>query len=172
MAFTSHDVLATKSKPDGRVGHIVKAMKGWFKVSENILGDPKLLQCSGPAQLAFIYGLAYCARQRTDGMIGEHALPQICQGFPAADVTTIAKTLVGFGLWEIHPKGYRVRNYLDWQRSRKEINTDLASNAARQKRHRLKLLGQAPARLAGHSLAARVRRNRPPTPDRNASDDA
>jgi len=142
-------------------------MKGWFKVSENILGDPKLVQCSGPAQLAFVYGLAYCARHRTDGVIGEHALEQICQGFPAADVTTIAKTLITFGLWETHPAGYAVRNYLAWQRSREQIDADLAKNAIRQKNHRQAILDRKAAKPSGHPvrLAASVRRSRPAKPD-------
>jgi hypothetical protein len=142
-------------------------MKGWFKVSENILGDPKLVQCSGPAQLAFIYGLAYCARHRTDGVIGEYALPQICQGFPTADITAIAKTLITFGLWETHPTGYAVRNYLAWQRSREQIDTDLAQGAARQKKHRQAVLAKEPAKPSGHPVhlvAARVRRSRPAKP--------
>jgi hypothetical protein len=122
------------------------AMKGWFKVSDNILGDPKLMQCSGPAQLAFFYGLAFCSRQRTDGLIIEEALPQICQGFPQADIKLIAQTLIRFGLWKKHKKGYIVKNYLVWQSSRKQIEAALKANAERQERYREKMraLGSLP----------------------------
>jgi hypothetical protein len=125
MPTTETDVTVSRAK---------RRPSSWHAVSDNIADDPKLLQCSIPARLAYHDGLAYCSKWRTDGLIIESALSHVFRGLPNAD--TIPKTLVTAGLWESCPEGYRVINYLDWQPSKEEIEAARASGAARSQRNR------------------------------------
>src|SRR5262245_33276556 len=92
----------------------------WVKIDENAPNHPKFFR-AGHAAIGFWLGcLAYCSRYLTDGCIPEHDLRLVFPGTPPDVVTEMTEVLVREGLLEVVDKGYRMHDYLDWQRSKKE----------------------------------------------------
>lgn len=81
----------------------------------------------------FVLCVGYCDRQRTDGAITAKAMTRaVAHGLEISDALT---ELVRVGFIDETPDGYRVHAYLDWQRSREEIEAAAvnARNAARKR---------------------------------------
>lgn len=100
----------------------------WVKLSTSILTDPDIGALSDAAFRAYIRALAYCGAHLTDGAVSVKATRTL---FICDDV---ASELVAEGLWLVTEDGYRVRNYLNHQQSREQIE---ATREADRERKRL-----------------------------------
>lgn len=67
----------------------------------------------------YVLCLGYCDRQRTDGAITASAMRRVVA--LGQDVTAEINELVRVGFLEHTEDGYEVHDYLEWQRSREEI---------------------------------------------------
>lgn len=102
----------------------------WFRVDNLLLTSPKLAHNSSATKLAYIASLAYCSAHLTDGFIPASAVSEICRA--ASTTKRVVKPLVESELWLEQGKDYRIKDYLEYQRSRAEVE------AEREKWRRLK----------------------------------
>lgn len=112
----------------------------WFKLDDRFFDNPKIAALSDPAQLAYIKGGTYCARELTDGFIPfrkarEFASPKVI------------KELVP-GLWEPRDDGFRVHDYLKYNPTKEQVLSE--REAARRRMFALRS-GEQPANNGGSS---------------------
>lgn len=105
-------------------------MSGWFKVSNSIYDDPKMLGLSDSARVSWINLLAFCSKHETDGDVITAAFPIVFRKKKDRD------ELESAGLVEPTPDGVRIVKYLAHQRSKAEIEADRAAARDRQRRSR------------------------------------
>ena len=95
---------------------------GYIKVSNDIGGSQEALDLPEDTFLAgiglYVACLGYCDRQRTDGRIPRRALRVIA---PGIDCGHVVADLERVGFLESTPDGWTIPGYLDWQRSREQI---------------------------------------------------
>lgn len=102
----------------------------WVRIDDLFPEDPKITGLSDRAFRVWLEGLAYCARQLSDGHI------------PASSVKTIRGTrksvdeLVNAGLWQQNGTGYVVQNYLKFNPSKAQVEARREAGAKRLKRWR------------------------------------
>lgn len=94
----------------------------WANVDENFPEHPKV---DGLSDLAFrlhVSGICYCARHLTDGLIPADKVPRLVPRFRKAAL----QELVDKGIWYWHEsiETYEVHDYLDWNRSRAQVEAE------------------------------------------------
>lgn len=97
----------------------------WVRLDDQFPDHPKIVAAGPVAAWLYVCGLAYCARHLTDGFIQTGQLPRL---LPVSTVGKLAARLVGVGLWEPAPGGWRVHDYLCYNPTR------AATLATRQQR--------------------------------------
>ncbi len=100
-------------------------------------------------------GLSYAAQYLTDGVIARAAVPTLLD-FGNVDEFTIADDLVAAGLWEFHPAGYVIHDYLDYNPSKAQV---LAERAAKQAAGRAGGQASAQARAQAEPQQSHSRRS-------------
>lgn len=100
----------------------------WVKVDIAAPRDPRLLAVGHRAAWVFVCSLCYCGEHLTDGFVPTAALP-LCNGTKAD-----ARRLEEQELWQPVDGGWKIRGYLDRQRSREQVERDRAEAAERQAR--------------------------------------
>lgn len=107
----------------------------WLALSDDFYDDPKLID-AGPLALAqWVVGLAWCARNLTDGAIPLRQVRRLLDwDGDGVDTTAmdVARVLVSCGLWDETPEGYMVANYSKYQPSRDEVLAKRAKDKARK----------------------------------------
>jgi hypothetical protein len=98
----------------------------WVKLSTSILTDPDLGALTDAAFRAYIRTLAYCGEHLTDGAVSQKAIRTL---FIGDDVAT---ELVTEGLWLVTDDGYEVRNYLNYQQSREQVESSREADRVRK----------------------------------------
>ena len=105
---------------------------GYIRVSNDIGASTPAIELADELYLAalglFTLCLCYCNRQLTDGFIPERAMRHIAAG--SADPDPVVSELERVGFLAAVDGGWRIPSYLEWQRSRREI--EAASESARQ----------------------------------------
>lgn len=88
---------------------------------ERYYEDPKIMEVGERAELIFVRALSWCAQSKTDGVIPMRSLPLFCRGL--REQASSLRRLCGAGLLEKLPDnaGYRVTNWLKYNRSQEEI---------------------------------------------------
>ncbi|WP_435173263.1 hypothetical protein [Actinacidiphila sp. bgisy145] len=128
----------------------------WVRISDDFYDHPKFDAAGSLGIALWVAGLAWCNRNLTDGVIPHRAARRLLDFEDAAeavhaaddrngvtnaphnnDVTaSVAKfaadRLVKAGLWIEEETGYRVHDYLDYQKSADQIGASRTKNAARQ----------------------------------------
>lgn len=84
----------------------------WVRLDDQFADHPKIVGLSASAFRLHVTAICYAARQETDGVIPRAA---------AFVVKRIAGELVAAGLWDAHPRGYVVHDYLDYNPSASEL---------------------------------------------------
>lgn len=108
----------------------------WLKLDNQLPNDPRIVDlASASSALLYVYGLCHCSSNLTDGLITVSVLRRRLLPAAFADEAN-ASELVDAGLWEHDPDGYRVANYLKWNRSRESVETERARDAERKRRSR------------------------------------
>lgn len=102
----------------------------WFNVDDGFWSHPKTLQLSDSAQALWLRAGSWSMKHLTDGFIPEYALP-LLKGKPKP-----INELVTLELWDKTLGGYRFHDWLQYQRSRDQIENDRERNAERQERLR------------------------------------
>lgn len=96
----------------------------WVKLDDSFFENPKISILSDPAKVAYLEGLTYCAKELTDGFVPHKR----AVGF--AGKPRIVQELVPH-LWEPVDGGFRVHDYLQYQKTRAEVLAE--RDAARQR---------------------------------------
>jgi hypothetical protein len=105
----------------------------WIKLDDQVTEHPKTAGLSCEAWTLWIHGLTYCSRNLTDGEIPKAFLPRLS---PVRRVKKATQELVDAGLWIDEGARIHVHNYVKWQRSKSQIESDKESAHARQKASR------------------------------------
>jgi len=105
----------------------------WIKLDDQVTEHPKTAGLSCEAWTLWIHGLTYCSRNLTDGEIPKPYLPRLS---PVRRVKKATQELLDAGLWVDEGARIQVHNYVKWQRSKSQIESDKESSHARQKASR------------------------------------
>lgn len=131
----------------------------WVRISDDFYDHPKFDTAGSLGIALWVAGLAWCNRNLTDGFIPRkaalrlldfedadeavrNAVTNAVSNAPRNDDVTpsvarfVADRLVEAGLWEVEDGGYRVHDYLDYQKSAAQITAERDKNAARQQAFR------------------------------------
>lgn len=102
-------------------------------LSAHYYKDDAIAEAGPLAELLYVRGLAFCADVLSDGEISPTQLARfVGVGIPQA--RKHAETLCRVGLWEcLDDKGYRVRSWDKWNRSRAEIEEKQRRDSARKR---------------------------------------
>ena len=105
----------------------------WFPLEETITDHPKILQVGHKGFALYVAGLCYASKHLTNGFILTPAVSSLLPDL-RAQVAKVAVGLVNAGLWEETSGGYQVHDYLDYQRSREQVEARRREGAARQRK--------------------------------------
>lgn len=93
----------------------------WIKIDDSYFTHRKIVQLTGPAILMDLTGIAYCARELTDGYVADGAVLLVSAlakvGDPAPHVEELARVV----RWERGDGGWWIHDYLDYQPSKKQV---------------------------------------------------
>lgn len=105
----------------------------WIKLEDTFPTDPKILGLSDRGFRLYIAGLCYCARHLTDGHIPDAAIVS----FACRRRAEVVRELCSAGLWEEAPDGgWDVHNYLLYQRSKDQVETERDQAKQRKQKQR------------------------------------
>jgi len=127
----------------------------WVRIDDQAPHHRKMLLAGPAACWLWICAIAHSQRQLTDGVIDERtALPLLGVSNPKPLIVKLLEV----GLLDLHPDGWRVHDYLDWNEDRETV-------LARRRK-----TSQARS-TAGRESAAKRRTNGQQTPDRFVDND-
>jgi len=89
--------------------------------------NPKVLALGLQAMGLHAWSISYCDYVRSDGFIPAGAWPAL------PGVRQALKQLVDAGVWEMRPDGYQLHDYLQYNRSKEQIEAELADNRVRKR---------------------------------------
>ena len=92
----------------------------WANFDDQFASHPKIVPLSDAAFRLHVSGICYCAKHLTDGLIGAEAVPTLRPRFRP----TMLAELVDRGLWLQHGDVYEIRDYLDWNRSKEQVESE------------------------------------------------
>ena len=111
----------------------------WAALDDHFHDNPKVLDAPLAAVGLYAIGLSYCNAQLSDGFIPRSVIVGI-RGWAAA-----AKELIERHFWEpAEGGGFRVHDYLDWNRSRQVVLAERAAARDRKREARRRPAGQTP----------------------------
>jgi len=108
----------------------------WANLDDHFHDNPKVLETPLPGVGLYAIGLSYCSAHMTDGFIPQAVVRGI-RGW-----TTAVRMLIDRKLWEPVEGGFRVHDYLQWNRSRAQVLADRAAAADRKRMSRRTPAGQ------------------------------
>ena len=93
----------------------------WVRIHDGAMQNMKVSRLSDSAFRLWIRGLCYCQTALTDGLIPREALGQM--GAKRRDVDMLSSILVAgtAPLWEPHPIGFKVHDYLAYNDCRDKV---------------------------------------------------
>lgn len=109
----------------------------WVKIDDALADHPKIRETGkrAPFVLALhVRGLCYAGRYLTDGLLKHGVVTGLLEHLGTQDWPMI---MVCAGLWEPHPDGYVIHDYLDYNPSREEVLAERESKASERERVRL-----------------------------------
>lgn len=102
----------------------------WFKVDDGWWSHPKTLELSGDAQALWLRAGSWAAGHSTDGFVPAAAMVMLQA--KAKNATELVKS----GLWDAVKGGYQFHDWLKYQPSKQQVESERAANAERQKKWR------------------------------------
>ena len=93
----------------------------FLNMDDNFPDHPKVDPLSDAAFRLHVAGMCYASKHLTNGYVPSERVPRLVPKFRK---TALAE-LVG-GLWLPAVNGFEIHDYLDWNRSREEIEKDRA----------------------------------------------
>lgn len=97
----------------------------WVKLDDALPQNMKVGRVTDLAFRVYVLSICYCGANLTDGVVERSLLAHIPLATPK-----VAKELEAAGLWEPHPDGWYVHDYLEWNRSKALIEADREKNRA------------------------------------------
>lgn len=93
----------------------------WVRIHDGAMGHLKLVSLSDSAFRLWVKGLCYCQLNLTDGLIPLAAIRDMAAR--KADVLALSTPQVDgrAPLWETHPIGFKVHDYLEWNDPRDKV---------------------------------------------------
>ena len=118
-------------------------MNPWARVDCYIMEDPDMVRVGHRGYVLHTGGILYAQRNETDGFVPEGVIPALVMDMPRPKQAL--KDLLEVGLWteDKEQRGYWIRNYAKWQRTRAQIEEDRQSGARRQALSKDKQLREA-----------------------------
>jgi len=92
----------------------------WANLDDQFPKHPKVLPLSDAAFRLHVAGICYCAQYLTDGVIDTDAIPLLVPRFKPRTLAELAER----DLWLPHSEGYEIRDYLQWNRSREQVEAE------------------------------------------------
>lgn len=89
----------------------------WANFDDKFPKHPKIVRLSNPAFRLYVSGICYCAEHLTDGLIDADMIPMLMPGYRPRYLAE----LVERAAWVRHGQVYEVHDYLQWNRSKKEV---------------------------------------------------
>lgn len=89
----------------------------WVKLDDNFPDHPRVVGLTDRAFRTHVAGLCYCAKYLTDGNVPTSALRAI-------GPRKTAQELEAAGLWAKTDHGWMIRDYLDYNPSRADVETE------------------------------------------------
>ncbi len=93
----------------------------WTRIDDQFLRNPKIQRAGVHGMALYLAGLIYCNTNKTDGFIDEYLLPGLCGDAFQTPTRKSAEKLVELKLWHKVDGGYIVNDFLDYNRSKDEI---------------------------------------------------
>ena len=90
----------------------------WVRIDDGFAEHPKVLKVGGDAAWLHVAALCHCNRVQTDGVIHAEMLQRLSD---RRAPHRLAAKLVEVGIWDLHPDGWVIHDYLDYQPSRDEM---------------------------------------------------
>jgi hypothetical protein len=92
----------------------------WANLDDQFPKHPKVLPLSDAAFRLHVAGICYCAQYETNGIVAAEMVPLLVPRYRARTLDD----LVGRRLWMPHPEGYEIHDYLEWNRSKEQIEAE------------------------------------------------
>ncbi len=96
-------------------------MRGWVKLDDQVTEHPKLESVGPVAAWVYVCSITYCNRNLTDGFIPRATAQRLAASADAEQVASLILRLVDVGLWDQNGSGFYVHDYLEYQRSKADI---------------------------------------------------
>lgn len=93
----------------------------WIKIDDSYFTHRKIVQLTGPAILMDLTGIAYCARELTDGFVADGAVLLVSALAKVSDPATHVEELARVVRWERGDGGWWIHDYLDYQPSKEQV---------------------------------------------------
>ncbi len=105
----------------------------YAQLDDGLFAHRKAKRTSDAALGLWVRGLTYAARYLTDGFLDETFVEDFVRGRARQRA---AEELVDRGWWEPRGGGYQIKDYLDYNRSRAQVEADREKARERQSRVR------------------------------------
>lgn len=92
----------------------------WANFDDQFPKHPKVLPLTDAAFRLHVTGICYCAQYATDGIVPAETVPLLVPRFKPRTL----EELLERGLWHTHADGFEIHDYLDWNRSRLQIEAE------------------------------------------------
>ena len=93
----------------------------WVRLDDVFPTHPKMIAAGGDAGWLHVCALCYCAEHLTDGVIPKAMVPRLSD---RENPERLAARLVEVNVWQIEEDSYRIRDFLDYNRSRAEVESE------------------------------------------------
>ena len=92
----------------------------WANLDDRFHTHPKVIRLTDGAFRLHVSGICYCSLHLTDGVVEEDVVPVLIPRYRK----TVLDELLAKGQWLKHPKGYEIHDYLQWNRSRAQVEAE------------------------------------------------
>lgn len=109
----------------------------WVRLMSRYYEDEAVEEAGPLAEVLFVRALSFAASSGTDGLVSAREVRRFLSG-GLHDVDDLCNQLVKVGLWEVQeePAGYRIRNWLTYNRAADDISFGRSRDAARKRSER------------------------------------
>jgi len=133
----------------------------WVKIDDGFLTHPKAIKAGKDGRALFFAALIYSSRELTDGFIDDSAIPILGAFAEVKNGVAVADLLVRIRLFDREDDGYRIHDYLDYNRSAAAIT---AEREAAKRRKFGRTSGEPSANVGDGSGEVQRPRNPVPVP--------
>ncbi len=108
----------------------------WVKIDDAILDNHKVAKIGPAAFGLYVAGMAYAARNLTDGYVPSEKVERLLNWDDGDDAVAALKELQRAHLWRSENGGFRIHDYLDYNPSRERVLADREAAKKRMQRVR------------------------------------